>query len=149
LSTAAGASTAGMRTAILLVVLCSSPSLFAAVAVPKEHQVELRDLSWLNRNIETGKLWWGKGDGTKKFPNDLGRIEAKEIMWDHKFYPIQTFEEDKDKTVTLTFELGTLVLKWESESLRQVIFAPVGDQQATTFRILGSRWPSNEYEPSK
>ncbi len=113
---------------IALLLTCAVV-MHAAVQIPEEHRVELRQLVWL----EGGQF--AKGASNKNRPESIGRIEESQVVWNKQVYPVDSFTE-KAGVVTVVFELGTLNLtRKDAKRLEGKFIAKAGDKHV--FRTGG------------
>lgn len=138
---------------VLQLIACASAAVSAEpVAVPAEHQVAMREVTWLAVNEATGVYRWRPGDGSDEWPDVLGRIEATELVWNHRFYPIQSFAlvddgprvDGKPVDVVIRFELGTLRIRYRTARLRQFEFQARHGTTHVTFRNFGREWAATD-----
>ncbi len=106
----------------LTLLLATVVSAHAAVEVPEQHRVELKNLVW----IEGGEFV--KGPSNKNRPTAIGRVEENQIVWNKTVFPVDSFSE-KAGTVTIVFELGTLTLVRRDEKRLEGTFASASGEK--------------------
>ncbi len=108
--------------------------------------VEFRDLTWWGSSTCGVWNWWPGQDGTP-FPTSMGRIDEvritgpQELVWEHRYYAIESVVAAPDGAVLVGFSLGTLAMRQLQDRRWAVTFTPAGATSSMgtfqTFSNLG------------
>jgi hypothetical protein len=120
-----------MRWFILLLFVSSFGFSEDQLEVPEAPAIEFRELAWFGPTLQGGYGCFPGQDGTP-MPTTIGRIEKKrllgkqQLVWEHRFYDIQSVLIDEQQTVYVAFELGTLSLRLLEHRSWDVFYQPKG-----------------------
>lgn len=119
-------------------------ALVAAEEMPEVPAVQFRELTWWAPSTSGAYGWW-PGQADTPYPHQLGRIATariigpQELVWNHRFYAIESVKRLDDQVVLVGFSLGTLAMRQISGLRWEVAFTPVGAvAPAGVFRTLSS-----------
>jgi hypothetical protein len=139
-----------VRWAILLLALAA---VAEAGDIPEAPAVQFRDLAWWAPSACGTYGWWPGKDGAV-YAESLGRIERasiigpQELVWEHRFYPIESVMILDDQTVLVGFARGTLAMRQISGRRWEVAFTQAGSLRplgvfrtmSRDERVTGSQW---------
>lgn len=130
-----------VRWSLALVALAG---LVAAEDMPEAPDVQFRELTWWAPSTAGIYGWWPGQDGSAYAAN-LGRIcparilGPQELVWNHRFYPIESVKLLEDQLVLVGFSQGTLAMRKISGLRWEIAFTPVGTMVPMgVFRTLSS-----------
>lgn len=130
-----------VRQALSLLVLTV---VLAAEDMPEAPAIQFRELTWWAPSTCGTYGWWPGMDGAV-YAAHLGRIESarifgpQELVWKHRFYPIESVRILDDQTVLVGFARGTLAMRPISKRQWEVAFTEVGSLKPLgVFRTMSS-----------